>query len=261
MKNGKLWKPTIYLLAVGLLIFLFMYLRPVGSVFNNFLQETRVALYSKLSFVSSFISEVKRVKSLTEENIRLKEEKQSLLSELAGHETLEEENVFLRESLGLKITQKMRPLVVGVFNLESTPRGHYLLINKGQKDGVKKDDVVISSSGILIGVVDAIFENYSRVVTVTNLSFKTTIKVLSKNTSGIATGAMGDGIYLDFISDKDDVVEGDIVVTTGNDTFPSDLIVGKVVQVSLSSDGIFKNVRVKPTMEEINLSRALLLLR
>src|SRR3989338_9678770 len=261
MENRKLWRPIIYFLAVGLLIFLLIYLRSAGNAINYFLQETRVVIYSKLSFVGNFISEIKTIKSLTEENIRLKEERQALLVDLAGQEILTEENIFLRESLGLSITPEQRSLVVGVFNLESTPRGHNLLINKGQIDGVKKDDVVISSSGVLIGFIDDISDNHSRIVMVTNLDFKTTIKIISKNTFGIATGAMGDGIHLDFISENDDAVEGDIVVTTGNDTFPPGLIVGKVIEVSSSNDGLFKNVKVKPAVEEINLSRALVLLK
>jgi len=230
------------------------------SVVNYFLQETRVAVYSKLSFIGSFISEVKGIKSLTEENIRLKEDRQAILSNLASQERLKEENIFLRELLGLKI-QEMKPLVVGIFNSESTPRGSNLLINKGQIDGVKKDDVVISSSGVLIGVVDNVAEDYSRVILVTNLDFKTTIKIISKKTSGIAIGSMAKGIYLDFISESDEVVEGDTVVTTGNDLFPPNLIVGKVVQVSSGNGGLFKNVRVEPAIEEINLSQALVLLK
>ncbi len=259
MKNGKLWKPITNLLVVGLLVFLFIYLRSVGNAINYFLQETRVLVYSKLSFIGNFVSEVKRIKTLTEENIHLKEERRGLLNNLASQETLTAENIFLRELIGLEIAHEKKSLIVGVFNLESTPEGHNLLVNKGKKNGIKKDDVVISSSGVLIGIVDDALESYSKVVTVTNFNFKTTIKVISKNTSGIAIGAMGEGIYLDFISENDDVVEGDTVVTTGNDTFPPGLIVGKVTEVSSSSDGIFKNVRVKPAMEEINLSQVLVL--
>lgn len=255
-------KLNLFLIAaVGLLVFLFTYLRPASNVVNHFLQETRVVTYSKLGFIGSFISGIKSIKALTEENIRLKEEKQSFIANLADRERLIEENSFLRESLGLKITQEMRSLVVGVFNLESTPRGHSLLINKGQKDGVKKDDVVISSFGVLIGIVEHPFENYSKVITVTNLNFKTTIKIVSKNISGIAIGSMAGGIYLDFISENDDVVEGDMVVTTGNDILPPGLVVGRVIQVSSSSGSLFKNIRVRPAIEEINLSQALVLLR
>lgn len=252
---------TFTLLAVGLLVFLSIYLQSASNAVNYFLQEVRVIAYSRLSFISSFISEIKTVKRLTEENIQLKKEKQSLIADLANQEKLRKEYAFLRESLGLGVVQEMRSLIVGVFNLESTPRGHSLLINKGQKDRIKKDDVVISSSGILIGIVDRSFENYSRVIAVTNSDFKTTVKIISKNTSGIAIGSMGDGIYLDFVSENDDVVEGDMVVTSGNDILPAGLIVGKVVQVNSSNGGLFKNVRVKPAMEEINLSQALVLSR
>lgn len=251
----------LILIAVGLLVFLSIYLQSAGNAVNYFLQEARVIAYSRLSFISSFISEIKTVKKQTEENIQLKKEKQSLIANLAGQETLVEENLFLRESLRLPVIQEKRSLIVGIFNLASTPRGHNLLINKGRRDGIKKDDIVIFSSGVLIGIVDDISENYSRVTVVTHLDFKTTIKIISKNTSGIAIGSMGDGVYLDFISENDDVVEGDMVVTSGNDIFPAGLIVGKVVQVNSSNGRLFKNVRVKPAMEEINLSQALVLLR
>lgn len=249
------------LIAVGLLVFLFTYIQAASNAVNYFTQETRVLMYSRLSFIGTFISEIKTVKKLTEENIQLKKEKQSLIVNLANQEKLEKENIFLREFLGLEITQEMRSLIAGVFNLEFTPRGHRLSINKGQKDGVKKDDVVISSPGVLIGIVDRPFENYSRIIAVTNLDFKTTVKIISKNTFGIAMGAAGDGIYLDFVSENDDIVKGDTVVTTGNDILPAGLIVGRVVQVDSNSGSLFKNVRVKPAMEEINLSQALVLLR
>lgn len=249
------------LIAVGLLVFLFFYLQSASSTVNYFFQEIRVVIYSRLSFISNFISEIKSIKALTEENIRLKEERRGLIADLAGQETLTEENIFLRESLRLPIIQDKKSMIVGIFNLGSTPRGHNLLINKGRRDGINKDDIVISSSGVLMGIVDDISEGYSRVTMVTHLDFKTTIKIISKNTSGIAVGSMGDGVRLDFISENDDVVEGDVVVTTGNDTFPPGLIVGRVVEVHSSGDGLFKSVRVKPAVEEINLSQALVLLR
>ena len=258
MRNLKLIRIAIILIAAGLLLFLIFYARTGAYTLNSFFQGVRVSAYSHLSFVGNFISELKTIRSLTEENIRLKEKNQEFLSRLANEENLEEQNYFLREALNLPMLGGYEILDVGIFNLQLTPKGHYLLINKGANDDIKEEDIVISSSGILIGTVEEVFGSYSKVATVTDVGFKATISVVFKEISGIANGAGENGISIDFISQTDEVAEGDIIATRGNDVLPPGLIIGKVVGVS-SSGSLFKDVKVKPALEEINLSRALII--
>lgn len=245
--------------AVGLLVFLILYSKIIVHTINSFTQEVRVIVYSRLNFIGNFISELKNVKALMKENLKLQEENQKLFASLANQSYLKEENDFLRESLNLSVLSDRELAEAGIFNLQFTPKGHYLLMNKGAKDGIEKDDVAISSSGILIGVVSAIFENYSRVHAVTNPDFKATIRVLFKDISGIARGAMGNGIYLEFISQNDEINKGDVIITSGSDIFPPGLIIGKVAEIGKESGNLFKNVRVEPMLKEISLGRVLVI--
>lgn len=259
LKNLKLLRISLILIAVGLLIFLILYSRGAISIADNFFRGFRAATYSKLSFIGTFVSEIKKNKALIEENIQLQEEIDGLLARLAWEEDLKEQNDFLRQALGLSVISGRLSTDAGIFSNHFTPEGHYILINKGAENSIKKGDIVISSSGALVGIVDEVFNNYSRVASVMSKDFKATIQVMSKDISGIAQGAMEEGINLDFISQNDEIAEGDIVSTSGNDIFPAGLIVGKVIKVGDTDGGLFKDVVVEPVIKQVNLSQVLVL--
>jgi rod shape-determining protein MreC len=245
--------------AAGLLVFLVPYAKPALSSTNIFLINVRTSIYSRLSFTGSIVSEIRKTKTLIDDNLILKEENESLLSRLALQEELSKQNDFLREALKLNSLAGRKITDAGVYNLQFTPEGYYLLVNKGETANISRDDIVITSSGILIGTIDEIHKNYSRVSTVMNSGFKATIKVLDKNITGIAVGAMGNGVSLDYISQNDDVTEGDTVVTSGNDIFPAGLIIGKIIMVKNENGSLFKEVRTDPMLKRINLERVLIL--
>lgn len=258
-EKAKLIRIIAILIAAGLLVFLLIYLRNTAYLANSFIQKSRTIIYSRLSFVGNFLSEIKKIKNLTLENIKLKEENHNLLSLLSEQSELKEQNIFLREAINLPMLSGRRLIDAGIFNTQFTPNGYHVLINKGADDGIKKGDIIISSGGILIGIVDQTASSYSKASTVSNLDFKATIETLFKGITGIATGSLGDGIYLDFIYQNDEITEGDIVITSGSDNFPPGLILGKVVRIKSENGSLFKIVQVKPIMNELDLSRVLII--
>lgn len=259
MKNEKLFRLTFYFLAVGLLVFLI--------IFNNlrlpfdigFIKNTRIYLFSKISVFGSFTSELKTIKNLTEKNITLKEENNKLLSRIAVWSELENENEFLRLILNLPLKNAHELVDAKVFNLQFTPEGHTLLLDRGSRDGIQPGDIVISSSMVLIGRVAGTDENVSRVELITNPDFKITVRLSGSDIIGIARGVMNDGVLLDFISQDDDVNPGYTAVTNGNDLFPPGLIIGRVDRVDPNDDGLFKKVFVKPEFQNTDISRVVII--
>ena len=245
--------------AMGLLVFLI--------IFNNlrlpfdlgFIQSARAYLFSKISIFGSFVSELKTIKNLTQDNVSLKEENSRLLSRIATQSELGNENEFLRAVLGLPFKNDYELIEARVFNLQFTPEGHNMLIDKGVKDGLKSGDVVISSSMVLIGRVVETDNDFSRVELITNPDFKVTIKLSDSGITGIARGVMGNGILLDFISQTDDVNPGYTAVTNGNDLFPPGLIIGLVDRVDPNDGSLFKKVFVKPEFQNIDISRVIII--
>lgn len=254
-------KLGLIFIAAGLLIFLIV----VGVISSNipgrlkFIQDARAVLFSQISVARIFVSELGTIRNLSRDNAVLREEIRKLQSQLAIHSELKEQNKFLREALGLEYRPEFEFIDAKTFNLQFTPEGHYMLLNKGADSGIEKGSPVISPAGVLIGQVADADSNFSKVILVSDPDFKTTVRLINNNTSGISRGSLGEGILLDFISQNDPAENGDIVVTSGNDFLPAGLLVGSVSRIEADSGDLFKKVWVKPEFENINISRVLII--
>ncbi|OGN00573.1 MAG: rod shape-determining protein MreC [Candidatus Yanofskybacteria bacterium RIFCSPHIGHO2_02_FULL_41_29] len=214
-----------------------------------------------MSNIGFFISKLNTIGNLTKANILLEEEVLKLRSDLAALNELKEENVFLREVLGLDRIIGRDIIDAKTFNLQFTPEGHYMLVNEGLRAGIKNGSIVVSSSGVLIGRIIEVSDNFSRVALITNLDFKVTVRLLHGKTAGISKGLLNDGLFLDFIAQDDEIESGDVLVTSGNDIFPAGLIVGTVDNVSSDTGNVFKSVTAKAELNDINISRVLIVNR
>lgn len=260
MKKIGLLNFSVILVAVGLLVFLIFLGSSWLDKYSIFTRNMRASVFSNINIFSSFIAEVSSINKLTEENIFLKNENTRLNALLASQGDLLDQNNFFRDVLKLKNLSGNKFVDARIFNMQFTPEGHNFLINKGVESDIKIGDVILTSSGILIGSVNKIEDGFSRASLATNLDFKVTIRVLGKNTTGLARGILDDGLQIDFISQNDDIDEGDTVVSNGNDMFPSGLLVGHVSEVTSGDDGsLFKKVILDPEFKKINMDRVLIL--
>jgi len=260
-KNKALWRVLIFMLAAGLLVFLSFFLSNKLKIPLSYkvVQEARVYIFSHISNLGSFISKIKTIGNLVRENIELQEKNSTLISQIAANSALKEENIFLREALGLDLLNMNEVIDARAFNIQLAPDGHHMLINKGREAGIEKGDAIIASSGVLIGQVSETSDNFSKVDFVTNADNKITVRLLSNNTAGISRGSLGAGLIIDFISQNDEIAEGDIIVTSGNDNFPAGLIVGTISHISSDDGNIFKNVTAKAEFQSISIDRILVI--
>ena len=253
---------SIFLIGLVALFSFFLVFFFRGSFIDvsiNFVSKFNSQIFSKLSGIRLYISGLDNINRLNRENLNLKKEKNILLAQLAALKELEDENEFLRQALGISGISSQEIIQGSVFNINFISGDHSLLLNKGEKSGVSKDNIIISSEGIFIGVVNKVFNNYSKVNIVTNPDFKATVRVLDSRVAAIAKGALNDGLYLDFVSQEDSVKEGDLVVTSGDDLIPSGLIIGRVNLVKIDETSLFKEVRVHPLVRDIDLSKVLII--
>ncbi len=216
-------------------------------------------LFTKIENFGGFIGKIENFNHLASENDKLKQDQELVVSLQAKIDNLENENDFLRRAAS--ITKKLNYPVVyaGIFNLNLAPSGYNVLLNKGARDGVSEGDVVATAEGVLVGKIQTVMPNFSRVLFVSDPEFKVTSKVLSSGTSGIARGALSEGMYLDFVVQADDIKEGDRLVSTGNDQFPPALIVGAVDHVEVSATQMFKKIRIHPAVKDVQLGSILVI--
>lgn len=135
-----------------------------------------------------------------------------------------------------------------------------LIIDKGKKEGIKKDMAVITDSG-LIGIISKVYRNSSEVRLITTSNNK------NKITAYIETGG-GDFVgYIDSFSkdkkeliikdiDKDSNIKaGDKVMTSGmNLVFPKGIYIGKVKDIKDDENNLSKivSVEIKQNLNKIH---------
>lgn len=110
-----------------------------------------------------------------------------------------------------------------------------IIINKGEKDGVKSGMAVVNQEG-LIGVV---LESKDSTSIVKLLTSEYNVSVSVANTYGNLS--MGKITMLDKYSD---IKEGDFIYTSGLSNIPSGLLVGKVTSVKMDDNALGKEVKV-----------------
>ncbi len=242
----------------------------IGAVFlNKYFIKDRMTIYPKsfINFGSSlfirmenfggFVGKIKNFNNLASENDKLKQEQKIINNLEAKIDDLESENNFLRRASRISSRLDYSIIYAGIFNVNLAPTGYNVLLNKGAQDGISEGDVVITAEGVLVGKIEKVMQNFSRVLFVSDPEFKITAKVVGFDTSGIARGALREGMYLDFIVQGDEIKEEDVLISTGSDLFPPALIIGSIDHVEINATQMFKKVRIRPAVEDVHLGRVL----
>jgi len=142
--------------------------------------------------------------------------------------------------------QQYKYIVAKVINNSVNKRNNYLTLNKGYKQGIRKDMSVITSNGI-IGIVANVSENFSSVISV--LHEKTRIVAQIKKNSYPGT-LLWDGKNCKYAILKDipthvDVKQGDTIITGSySNLFPEGILIGTVADVNNKKGDDFLNIKV-----------------
>ncbi len=249
MRNENIVKflITCSVLLVFIFIFNIFVLRTVRRQYAPGMVST-VSIFNISGQFHEWFWYVSKWRDLVEENKRLQALVDTRTTNESVIQSLESENEILRKSLGLSARFKRHVLPAGIFNISLTPDGYHALINKGQKDAVTIGQAVISPEGILVGKINTVFSNSAQVMFINDPSFSVTVQVLHGQTTGILQGALNDGLIMKLVTQSDKIVEGDTLITTGNDMIPAGLVVGLVRNVENNDTQLFKRVNVNPVM-------------
>lgn len=117
-----------------------------------------------------------------------------------------------------------------VINNSVTSENNYMTINRGSKDGIRKNMAVLSSTGV-VGRVIHVSDHFASILSVLSVKQKVSAK-LKDGTIGSVMWEEGkpDVLVLEDIPKEVKVNGGDSVFTTSYSFFPSDLLIGTVAR-------------------------------
>ena len=167
------------------------------------------------------------------------------------NEKLEAENKDLKKELDMTDISKYDPISGAVIARNADQWMNTVIIDKGNKDGVKSNMAVMTAEG-LVGRVTKV-NQFSAQVDLLSTNTRTgklsvNIQHDSKNVFGLIDhyDKKNQELIIGNINNKNKISKGDKVVTSGlADQLPSDLYIGEVTKVENDEYGLAKEVRVK----------------
>lgn len=220
-------------------------LNPINSISSYVTTETQLLIDSL--FGSKPNREM--VERLTLENERLLNENLKLQAVVNDQEILKKEYELKKD--GQLISSR-------VIALSENNNFNKFVIDKGANAGIKVGDIVTGAyqrgdtqvKGALIGKVDEVYLNTSKVISIMDDKFNLTFKHDKSNDFGVINKRFA-GLLEGYMVDKStDININDYVLTSGiGGVYTEDIIIGKVVDVSESTDELTKLVKVKSNID------------
>lgn len=226
---------------------------------------TQGLLYKPAGFVVGLIEDIRRMRTMHEENKVLRQTLTRYARDTARLNDLEQQNKRLQDALGFTDRQKQmnnytfRIAEVTEFNQQNK----MITINLGEKDGIRANMAVMSVDG-LVGRVVRVSSFYADVQLLTGLqTVVDSADKLAMESKAIAVTVKGhesesygfiesfnqetQQLVMTKIEAKDPIQPGDTIITSGKGlVFPKGIEVGKVVEKRQGDFGITYIATVQP---------------
>ncbi len=201
--------------------------------------------------VTEVATAVSNLTALREENLRLTIENEKLRQWYTQALFLQDENQNLKHLLNLQIDDRLSFVTGQVLTDTGLAYVKSILVLSGKSDGIGKGDAALSGDG-LIGRVEKVGRNVSRVLLVNDVNSRVPVVISGTNYNAIMKGTNTEFPLLTHITENADVQIGTEIVTSGlGGVFPTGLPVGKV---SLDDNGQYI-VRLYTDFNKLNYVR------
>lgn len=205
---------------------------------------------------SSYITKAGGV-SLAEENRQLKQKIKELNQRIIELEEAMQENKRLRGLLSFR-KEGYTNIPAQVIGESSDNWRKVVIINKGKRDGIRKDMAVVGKEG-LIGRVVEVGLRSSKVMLIIDFNFKVAALVQRTRNQGIVQGNIC-SCEMRYIDKDSDVAKGDIVISSGRGgIYPKGLVIGKVDELNEDINRLYLKARILPAVNFHRLEEVLCL--
>ena len=231
------------LLEVICFVLLFRFNNFQGSVYFSSANAVAGKVYEYNSSVTTFFNMSQSNKKLSERNLILEQQVRALTQYIATHhgDSLAMEQCQKQALAGFKLIPAK--VIQSTINRED----NLITIDKGKADGIHEDMGVACGTGV-VGVVYMASDHYSIVLPVINVNSNISVMIRKRGYFGFLhwKGTPSDIAYVDDVPRHARFTLGDYVVTNGySSIFPPGIMVGKILHVFNSSDGLSYRVQLR----------------
>ncbi|MCI8463926.1 MAG: rod shape-determining protein MreC [Lachnospiraceae bacterium] len=265
---GKYLLLILTILCVLLMLVTFgtdVFNRPLNTIVGYAVVPFQQGIGKVGSWLSSRSEELVQIRTLLEENARLKEEVAALTEENTLLQQDKYELNELRELMALSEQYgEYHKVGARIIGRDSGNWFSSFLIDKGTEDGLALDMNVIAGGG-LVGRITSVGPNWAKVTSIISDNSNVSGMTLSTGDNLMVSGdlkLMADGCitFSQLMDSQNAVVEGDKVVTSDiSDKFLPNILIGYINSISRDSNNLTKSGLITPAVDFEHLSEVLVI--
>lgn len=241
----------LFLVVAGILaLALGGYLSFFSTNFNSFLVSAQSWFSVRFVAVQEFITLPRDSTTLRQENASLREEVSRLQAQIVQYQQQVAETQALAALVDFRRSNPENVYAAAsVIGRDPSPFLHYLIIDRGSADGIRRGMPVVTDQG-LVGRVDAVISNAARVQLITDPASAINVRLEKAGRDVVMVGSVSGDLSLSLVAQDVLLESGDILLTSGlGGGYPADLIVGQVLNVRKRDSDIFQQATVQPVVD------------
>jgi len=258
--SGSVQAVVVFLLIAGVLA---LALGGYLNIFSTGLNSTLVSVQSWISVrfvaIQEFITLPRDATTLRQENARLQEEVSRLQAQVVQYQRQVSETQSLAALVNFsRANPENVYTAASVIGRDPSPFLHYIIIDRGSADGIRRGMPVVTDQG-LVGRVDAVISNAARVQLIPDPSSAVNVRLEETERDVVLVGSVSGDLSLDLVAQDVTLEPGDLLLTSGlGGSYPPDLIVGQILNVRKRDSDIFQQASVQPVVDFASLKIVLI---
>jgi rod shape-determining protein MreC len=224
------------------------------SVFSTGINTALVSAQSWFSVrfltIQEFVTLPRDSETLRNENARLRDEVSRLQAQVLQYQRQVSETQALAALVDFsRANPDIAYTAASVIGRDPSPFLHYIIINRGSADGIRRGMPVVTDQG-LVGRVEAVISNAARVQLITDPASVVNARLEKADRDVSVIGSVSGDLSLDLVAQDVSLEAGDILITSGlGGAYPSDLIIGQILNVRKRDSDIFQQAAVQPVVD------------
>jgi len=253
---------TIIFLVIGGVLALALggYFSTASNRFTTSLVGVQTWIATRVLAIQDFLTAPRDIGSLRAHNAELEAEVSQLQARVIELQQRVNETEILAALVDFsRNNPESTYKAAAVIGRDPSPFLHYVIINRGSNDGIRRGMAVVTNQG-LIGRVDAAIADAARVQLITDPASSINVRLQNADTDAVLIGSVTGDVSLDMISQDADIESGDLILTSGlGGGFPPDLIIGQVVSTRRVDVELFQQAAVQPAVDFAQLKIVLVI--
>jgi len=188
------------------------------------------------------------LRNVKDENESLKRQLADAQIELQRQRAMADRSRGFQRLLELRDQSKLTTVAAEIIAGGATPDFRTITIDKGSRDGVRRDMAVIAPDGV-VGRVVVPSGRAAKVQLLIDRNAAAGVIVERSRAQGLVIGGGDDRLQMEYVSEAADIVVGDVVMTSGIDGIhPKGFLIGHVETVEKNGPA-YKRIVVKPAVD------------